>query len=119
MQHYINYGYGFPSSVLTKKEFERVMEQDFMDAEDGKYSLSCIPFTEGEFEIDWSCIVLYPIGEVKHSAKMITMTEINKINKKHGRISEEQKSKILEVLKTANLERHIDKVELVFYSDNY
>lgn len=119
MQHYINYGYGFPSSLLTEDEFDRVMDQNFYDYDTRKYNLSCVSFTEDECTRGWSCIVLYPLGEVNSPAKMITMSEINKISLKYGTISKDRKEKFLEVLATAGLGHYVDKVELVFYSDNY
>jgi hypothetical protein len=118
MQHYLNYGYGFPAKLLTDDEFDRVMQQDYNDVDKGKYSLGCVAFTEGNCERNWSSIVLYNIGEVNQYAKMITLSEFNKTISKHAVISDSRKAKFLELLDTVGLGHYIDKVELIVYSQN-
>lgn len=118
MQHYINYGYGFPSSILKKEEFEQVVNLNER-VDEGTYSLGCVPFTEDDYDHNWCCIVLHSLGEVNNYSKMLTLSEIKKFESEYGSISTEQKAKFLEVLSKLNLEKYIDNVELVFYSDNY
>jgi len=119
MQHYIKYGYGFDSSLLKKEEFDRIIGQENLSPLDKDYQVGCVPFTEGDYEHEWSAIVLYQIGEVNSAAKMISISEIDVISQKYGVISDKRRDKFLEVLKDLNLEHYIDHVELIFYSDHY
>lgn len=119
MQHYLHYGYGFPSTVLTKEEFKRAEDASSCNVKLNTFGLMCVEFTEGDCEHGWACIVLYPMGEVNDYSKMLTMTEINAINAKYGDISIAKRDEFFKLLKTHNLEHYTDKVELVFYSENY
>jgi len=120
MQHYLNFGYGFPANILTAAEFNRVMQQEYNDVGKGVYSLGCVSFTEsyGDCERDWSSIVLYTIGETKHNGKMITFSEMKNAISRNSIISDSRKEKFLNILDAAGLGHYIDKVELIVYSQN-
>lgn len=117
MQHYIMYGYGFASEILTEDEFSRIL--DINDKYTNKnISIRCTPYTDGDYEKDWCTITLLSIKEIQHYGKMITLSEIEEIKKKYGIIDNELKEKFLNLLKEHELEKYIDNVELVFYSYN-
>ena len=48
MQHYLHYGYGFPSTVLTKEEFKRVEDASSWNVKLNTFGFMCVEFTEGD-----------------------------------------------------------------------
>lgn len=131
MQHYLAYGIGFPSSVISPPDWEKFVEAhrddtvDFLhlNPSEEDFSFTIVPATDDSHDIDicqgYSSIVLLTKEECEEGGKVACFDRLQRLHKAYFPLNTNNKEKILTALKKYGLEKYIDKVQPIVYSNEY
>jgi hypothetical protein len=121
VQHYLHVGFGLPGALIPAETADRIWD-DYDGVDEGgqqQTRVRFISFTEDYEGGDWGTLVLQDFGEVPgHGAKLLSLSQAAALGDKY-QLTPKRREHYKALLTAYGLESLIEKVELVFFSDNY